>query len=307
MNHKWQFKLDGEIHAILLEHTTDLKHFTIRHNGAVIASRGSKINPLDTTFTINSHFCIAQVRPAEGGYQYDLIVDGRSLAAQREKRQATAERAHHRASATQQPQTAAVLSPRVQAHLRETGLLNTTAPATDDIHAMSEAETIVSLDMLMKGDKAGQLAAARRTLANAKAHKSRPTHADEALSLPHSIRHERPAHDTHTLPYWLHGKLYEERPSGWSPDVVVPVPEAARGQAVGMPFWGWGFVAAFVGMIVVFLNGATVGVVAVMGAALCAFIASHERQPALYRISLCVVITLLCWGAVVALNGTLPL
>ena len=317
-NKTWNFKLDGEIHSVSIEHSPDMKYRDIRLDGMPVAGRRSKINSNDYTFDIGGHFCIAQIRLVGEGegftFTYDLLIDGRSLEARRQKREAVA-------TGSKQPAAAqggfAEAKSRVlaQASAHITDQVSTRRPApkagTSLLKTMmAEEETAVSKQRLMSPTQAEK---ARKQLSAAAAksprYESDEDEEDVRFELPASFTRHAPKTEE-TIPYWMADKLYEpaesdvERPQSQTTSKARSNKKTRRPRST--PAWAWLFMLTCGLIPVASLGGAIPGAIGFGGAAMCRSIARGNASVAL-RVMLCVIVAAACWGAMIALVGGLTL
>ncbi|MDX1992763.1 MAG: hypothetical protein SF029_10245 [bacterium] len=327
----WQFKLNGQVMTVTVAHDADLKTRDIRLNDVPVEARRSKINGNDYTFFIDSHFCIAQVRPTEDGFEYDLVVDGRSLEAYRQKREGGPTSTATNATRTVQsikPSAPAAAAPQKATTPTQTAPMQTaptqtaptqTAPRYDwedeeTRRAMSERETLVPRKR--RPVTAEERARAQREDAEARLSAGEQylmaQRKEKAAAQPAQRMEKPPARPlTHIDTYMTTGSLYEEtRQEKLERELEAEAAPVSRRQREprkthGVPGWTWLFIAACGALPLAFV-GTVPGIVATVGAALCATASASANPSTSRRFLACLLITAVCWGAMLAWGGTLP-
>lgn len=203
MQKTYQFKLDGAVQVVSIQHSADVENVVIALNGSAVAHRRSRINPRDFTFSIGSHFCIAQVYPAGSDFVYDLVVDGSSLEARRQKRMAAT--------------TGAAAAPAPKRAVDPSILAVAEKPSAETIRAMSEAETMIPRRKDREAVEDAPTASMRRAIELALIEERRKT-INDRYELPHSLRIQEEEQDQTMADYWRTGHLYEDRKAPWEND-----------------------------------------------------------------------------------------
>lgn len=83
-------------------------------------------------------------------------------------------------------------------------------------------------------------------------------------------------------------------------DVILDGKSVITGKEfIPIPKWSWIFVAACLGILVISGGGAVPGAISFIGATTCISITKLSKINTLFKIILCIAVTVICWGLVV--------
>lgn len=204
MKKTFTFKLDGSARTVTILHTQDLDEVAIFLNGQPVHHSRSRLNPNDFRFNLGSHVCFAQIYPTDTKCIYDLVVDGRSLEAQRQKRRAEDQAAPAPTTSVTPPASGGV---RPLRPVDPSVLAVAEKPSQDTIRKLSEAETFVP--------RRGEATPSLRRAIELTLLEERKQQLNDRYELPYSLRIQEEDKSDLAHDYWRQEQLYEDRRAPW--------------------------------------------------------------------------------------------